>query len=69
MGDQAFTEYLPHIRRCWLQEHADWPTRRVRAWEAARRATGVLRTQPSADAVSASELISRLSAQDRMLDL
>ena len=53
MGDQAFAEYLPHIRRRWLEEQDNWAKRRVRAWEAARRAADVLRTQYAADAVIA----------------
>jgi uncharacterized protein len=53
MTDQTFAEYLPHIRRRWLEEQDGWAKRRARAWEAARRAADVLRTQFAADAVIA----------------
>jgi predicted nucleotidyltransferase len=43
MKDETFAEYLPHIRRRWIEEQRGWELRRERAWASARRAADVLR--------------------------
>ncbi len=43
MTDETFAEYLPGIKRRWLEEQRGWQTRRARAWERARGAAEVLR--------------------------
>ncbi|MBI4790713.1 MAG: nucleotidyltransferase domain-containing protein [Chloroflexi bacterium] len=43
MPDETFAEYLPGIKRRWLEEQRGWQVRRERAWASAHRAADVLR--------------------------
>lgn len=50
---ETYSAYLPGIRNRFLQERADWETRRARAWETARQIAAMLRSDFGASQVFA----------------
>ncbi len=51
--NEPFAAYLPHIRQRRLLERQGWETRRLRAWDSARRIAALLRSDFGATQVYA----------------
>ena len=41
----AYAAYLPHLRRRWQAQQAEWQRRQQEAWSAARQVAGILYEQ------------------------
>lgn len=50
---EAYADYLPHIKKRWQAKQASWAQRRRLAWDAARRIAEMLHSTHGADQVIA----------------